>query len=301
MNNPDRAEGVYSNMIEYLQSTKEKITSRSSFDIEPAVHIIEQIVDEPGLIQNIFPLSMKVFSAEDYMIPHQANVTIYVLKIGMGLKYSRTQLIELGLSALLHDMGMFMLPKDIIDKSGKLTPSEMDAMRLHSLYGRDVLSPFEKKYPFLPEVVYQHHERNDGSGYPRGLYGAEINEYAKILCLMDCYEAMIHHRPDRKALNQTFSAKELVSESRQTGFQPNIIKTFLGEITLYPEGSYVRLNNKRIGKVVATSRANPLRPDIKICFDQLGHRVQGEQIIKLKETPLFFIEECISPEDLPKH
>jgi HD-GYP domain-containing protein (c-di-GMP phosphodiesterase class II) len=300
-NSTDKAKKIYFDVIEYLQSTKERVAVKSSFDVDPAVHLIEQIVDEPGLIQKIFPLSIKTFHADDYMIPHQANVMIYVLKIGIALKYSRTQLIELGLSALLHDVGMFMLPKDIIGKAGKLTPSEIDVMRLHAEYGRDILSPFEEKYPFLLEVVYQHHERADGSGYPRALDDKEINEYAKILCMMDCYEAMIHNRPDRKALNQTFSAKELVIETKQTGFPPKIIKTFLDEITLYPEGSYVRLNNKRICEVVAVSHSNPLKPDVKTCFDQLGNRVEGEQIIKLRETPIFFIEECISLEDLPKH
>ncbi|HLA28166.1 MAG TPA: HD domain-containing phosphohydrolase [Syntrophales bacterium] len=295
------AREMYSDTIQYLNYVKERINAKNSFDLEPAVHIIERIVDEPGAIQNIFPLSMKDFQIEDDILPHQTNDMIYTLKIGIGLKYSRSQLIELGLSALLHDLGMFMLPKDILDKPGKLIPSEIDVMRSHVGYGRDILFRFEKEHPFLPEVAYQHHERDNGSGYPKGLKSAEIHEYAKIVCLMDCYEAMTHNRPHRKALNQTFSAKELLIEIKKIGSQSNIVRTFLEEITLYPVGSLVRLNNKSIGEVVATSNSNPLKPDVNILFDHQGNRVRGEQIIRLKESPIVFIEEYISSEGLPEH
>jgi HD-GYP domain-containing protein (c-di-GMP phosphodiesterase class II) len=300
INHSDQAKKIYFDTIEYLRSVAEKVTAGSPFELEPGVHIINKIVDEPGLLQDLFPLSMKALQEENYIIPHQANDMLYVLKIGMGLQYSRTQLIEVGLAALMHDIGMYKLPQPLVDKSEKPLPTEMGILRSHVEHGRDLLSPFKEKYPFLPEVVYQHHEREDGSGYPRGLRGKEINEYAKILCLMDCYEAMTHNRPDRKALNQTFSAKELMVEMKNTGFEPRIIKAFLEEITLYPVGAYVRLNNKCICEVVATSRSNPLRPDILIRFDHKGNRVKGKQIIKLKENPLFYIEECISAECMPE-
>jgi HD-GYP domain-containing protein (c-di-GMP phosphodiesterase class II) len=226
---------------------------------------------------------------------------LYVLKVGMGLQYSGTQLMEVSLAALLHDTGMYKLPQTLVGKLGKPSPAEMEILRSHVEHGKDLLSPFKEQYPFLPEVAYQHHEREDGSGYPRGLRGKEINEYAKILCLMDCYEAMTHNRPDRKALNQTFSAKELMIEMKNTGFDPRIIKAFLDEITLYPVGAYVSLNNKCICEVVATSRLTPLKPDVMIRFDHQGNRVRGEQIIKLTENPIFYIEECISAEGLPEH
>ncbi len=296
-----KANEIYSDTIEYLQSVKGRIAERSPFDIEQGVRIITKIVDEPSLIQSIFALTMKVVHDEDYMTPHQANTMIAVLKIGAGLNYSEKQLIELGLSALLHDVGMYVLPMDLVCKSEELTQAEIGILRTHAKHGRDLLSSFERQRPFLPDVAYQHHERQDGSGYPRGLRGADITEYAAILCLMDCYEAMTHNRPNRKALNQTFSANELTDEMKKTGFQPRIIKVFLEEITPYPMGSYVRLNNQCIGEVVATSRANPLKPDVRIHLDHLGNRVKEEQIIKLQENPVCFIEECVPAESLPEH
>ena len=296
------AETIYAELIQDLQTIEERIIARSPFGIESVVHRVEVLVDNTGLIQELLSLTMKKTPPEaDYLSSHQVNDMIYCLKIAMGLQYSRTELIEAGVAGLLHDVGMYLLPKEILFKPGELDSSEINILRSHAELGREILSPFAAQYPFLPEVAYQHHERENGSGYPGGLRGTQIHKYAQIICLLDCYEAMTHNRPNRKALNQTFSAKELVIDFKQGEFHPRVIKAFLEEITVYPPGSFVQLNNNFVCEVVATSRSNPLRPDVKICLDHLGNRVEEEQIIKLRESPVLFITDCLSPDSLPRH
>lgn len=302
LNEEDKAKRIYLETIDYLLYAKGKILEKSPFDIEPAAHLVETIIDDPGLISGMLRsmATMPLGHVDDYNISHQTNDMLYALKIGMGLQYSKKQLFELGLSSLLHDVGMFVLPKSVVFKAGELTASEIELMRKHAAYGKEILSSFGSEYSFLVEVAYQHHERLNGSGYPQGLRGTEINEYAQVLCLMDIYEAMINDRPNRKALNQTVSAKELLAEAKETSFPPRIIKVFLEEITLYPEGSYVRLNNGSIAEVIATRRSYPLRPDVRILFDGCGFPVSEEKIICLRENPLFFIADNVSPGDLKK-
>jgi len=111
-------------------------------------------------------------------------------------------------------------------------------------------------YPNVGRAIYEHHERENGQGYPSGLKGDEISEYAKIIGICDSYEAMTHDRPHKKAAAQYSSVLQLAG-SKDLLFSPNIVKIFLDEITLYPIGSYVRLNNKALCIVVGTNPNNP--------------------------------------------
>jgi len=142
--------------------------------------------------------------------------------------------------------------------------------------------------------------REAGQGYPRGLKGNEIHDYARIIGLVDSYEAMTHNRPYRKALMQSFSAKELI-KAKSALFSQLVIKVFLKEISLYPLGSYVVLNNKSIGEVIATDHNHPLRPTVRMLYDGDGNQVRDDIKIKLNENPLFFIVDGVSPEELPAH
>jgi HD-GYP domain-containing protein (c-di-GMP phosphodiesterase class II) len=208
--------------------------------------------------------------------------------------FSKDKLFELGLSALFHDIGMFLVPDDILRKPDRLTQEESDAVRKHPEMGRDILSIRGGSYPWLSEVVYQHHEREEGQGYPRGLRGDRIHEYAKILGIVDTYEAMTHNRPHRRAI----SVRELI-ESKNQQFAPRIIKVFLEQISLYPIGSYVKLNNKSLAKVIDTNDHQPLRPVVNVLFDSQGNRMKADQIVNLKDNSLLWVIGNLSETELP--
>ena len=213
------------------------------------------------------------------------------------MEYSRTQLFELGFSALLYDVGIFRIPESITKKEGKLTDSEVALIRKHPEMGQDILSTFKEDHPWLPRVAYEHHERENGQGYPRGLKGEEICEYAKIVGIVDTYEAMIHNRPHRKAITQHVSVRELIW-SKSLMFSSKIIKVFIKEISIYPIGSYVRLNNKAIGMVIATNEENPMKPVIKLLFDGKGNVMSEDRILKLDENPLLHVADSVSEEEI---
>jgi HD-GYP domain-containing protein (c-di-GMP phosphodiesterase class II) len=296
----DRARIIYADIHAYLLQVKERISDQKPFVIAPALSLLEEIVDHSGSLHLFFPLMMRSLLEQNYMISHQANTAFFTLKIGGSFHYSRIKLIELGLCALLHDVGMFTIDDGIVNKTGPLTADEFNLIRTHSEVGWKLLAPLGEAYPFLPEVVYQHHERENGQGYPRGLRGKEIHEYANIISIIDCYEAMTNQRPNRKALMQCFSAKELVAQSKGSLFPARIIKAFLSEITLYPVGSYVRLNSSVICEVIATNPQYPLRPDVKVILDMEGNPTIDEKIINLRDTPHFFILDCVELNALPE-
>jgi len=193
---------------------------------------------------------------------------------------------------------MFRIPDEILNKAGRLSDSEMNQIKRHPEIAVEILAPFAATYPKMIQAIYEHQERANGKGYPRGLQGEEICDYAQIIGICDSYEAMTHHRPHKKPLLQSDSIKELIA-SKPSLFQPRITKLFLDEISMYPIGSYVRLNNRNIGRVIATNKTNPLKPVINLIFDEKDLKLDPPRTINLMNHPVLNIRESISVQDLP--
>jgi len=288
---------LYASALSSLEEIKERIVTNRSFEMRSAIDVIEKMIESHERIQSLYPLTTKETNEEDHRISHQVNVAIYALKLGFGLGYSREKLLELGICSLLHDAGMFRIPDKLTFKRGPLTGYERDVIKTHPEIGRDILKTFSENYPSLPAVAFEHHEREGGQGYPRGLQGKNVHEFSRIVAFVDSYEAMTHHRPHREALMESFSAKELIGQKNAL-FAPFVIKSFFKEISLYPPGSYVILNNKALAEVVANDQNHPLRPDVKILFNGEGNKVFDEVIIKLSHNPLFFIVDGLARKEI---
>jgi HD-GYP domain-containing protein (c-di-GMP phosphodiesterase class II) len=292
---------LHSTIVDYLVEVQGRVKNDDQFDIIQAIDIINHIINTPGLIERFYQstaLSDDRGNKENYLILHLINALIYAIKLGAGLNYSRDELLELGLAAIFYDIGFFKIQESVIEKKGKLTTAEINTIRSHTEIGKNLLSQFQTEHPMLARVALEHHEREDGSGYPKGLKKDEICEYAKITGLADTFDAMIRNRPYRKALAQHFSVKELVS-SKNSMFSSRVIKVFLEEIGIFPVGSYVRLNNMEIARVVGNSKIHPLKPTVKLVINGQGGDVPGETIITLERHPLLYVTAAVDREDLP--
>jgi len=298
----EQIEQLYSTLVDYLGEVRKRVDNNERFDIRQAVDTVNHIINTPDLIEKFYQsttLSSYNHNNEDYLITHLINVMIYSLKIGSGLKYSREELLELGLSALLYDIGFFKIPEAITKKVGRLTETELHTIKKHTEIGKDILSKFNAQYPMMARTAYEHHERKNGSGYPAGLKDNAICEYAIIIGLTETFDAMIHNRPHRKALEQSFSVKELIV-SKNSLFSAKLIKVFLDEMGIFPVGSYVRLNNMETGRVISNSKIHPLKPTVKVMFNNHGEKLPEETIIKLEGHPVLYVTAAVSKEDLYK-
>lgn len=290
---------LYKRAQSCLRNVRDQLKQNKVIDIEPAIGIIKGFIGiHYDMDAEIYQLTLNLEHDDDYFFSHAVNTAIYSLKIGQRLGYSEKQLLELGLSALLCDIGMFKIPDDILNKHGKLSSEEINLIKSHPEFTRNVLLPLKNDYPEILNAVYQHQERENGQGYPNGIKGNDISEYAKIIGICDSYEAMTHNRPHKKALVQTESIRELIGAKNQL-FSPRIIKAFLDEISIFPIGSYVKLNNQNIGCVMATNRSNPLKPTIKMLYDENGRKFAVPRIIDLKAHPVLNIEGSVAPDELP--
>ena len=241
---------------------------------------------------------MSVLGQYEEYLEHTIDVTFASLKIGKGLGYDTKKLLRLGFAALLENVGMYKIPNSILDKKGQLEPEEIATIKKHPQTSADILNRMGKKYHWLAEIALQTHERLDGSGYPQGLKGEEISELASIIGVIDTYLAMIKKRPYREKVIQTDAGKSILKNSKEL-FPARIVKTFFNQISLFPVNSYVKLNNKSIGRVISTEKDQPMRPLIELLYDNQRKKMERPKVISLSKNPLLHIVGSLRENELP--
>lgn len=232
-----------------------------------------------------------VCSHDQYTFQHSLNVTIYTLAIASELSFTDQQLIEIGLGAILHDVGKIMVPYNVLAKPDKLTDEEFETIKKHPVDGFNLLRKMEGIPLLCAHCAYQHHERLNGSGYPRGIDEKDIHLYAKIIGIADVFDALTSDRAYRKAMLPHI-AMELIYSGAGTLFDYDLVTIFRNTISIYPIGITVKLSNGMTGIVVDQNNQLPSRPIIRILKDQYGNEVSELKEIDLATELSVVIEEC---------
>lgn len=228
--------------------------------------VMEMIIDDISDNKNAMIMLMNIHASDQYLFHHSVNVCIYATVLGQAYGYSRDELMTLGLGALLHDIGKTKLPEALLQKPGKLTAEEYELIKKHTEYGFKLLKD-EPNIPLLSaHVAFQHHERLDGSGYPRGIAGDHIHHYAQWVGLVDSYDAMTSVRSYRPPM-LPHEAMEIIYTCSGTMYDKSKIELFRDKVAIYPVGILVRLNTGESGVVVDVNSAFPSRPVIRILTD----------------------------------
>lgn len=182
--------------------------------------------DRNGLRQAINALALVGESKDPYTANHMSNVSHWAEAVGKELGFSKDRLEGLKLGASIHDIGKISVPLEILNKPGKLTKWEFGMIAEHSVIGYNIVKDIQFDWP-IKEIIRQHHERIDGSGYPDGLKGDEITLEAKIVAVADTFDAIISHRPYRSAHAQETAIEVLKSQSA-IGYDPEVVEIVLG-------------------------------------------------------------------------
>ncbi len=231
-------------------------------------YVLNDIIDEILKNKNAtFTMTdLKLF--DDYTFYHSVNVTVISIIIGVSIKLSKTKLYELGMGALMHDIGKIFVPKEILLKQGSLTPEEFNLVKNHSSKGFEYLNEINEFSRDSNLVALTHHEKYNGNGYPGGLSGFDIPLFGRILAVADVFDALVSDRPYRKAM-QPSEAVEYISGSSGEHFDPDIVDIFLEKVSPYPVGCYVMLSNGEKAVVVKNQPKYGLRPKVKVINDSL--------------------------------
>jgi HD-GYP domain-containing protein (c-di-GMP phosphodiesterase class II) len=259
-----------------------------------------------SLEQNNELLLRALHEEDDNVIIHDSiNVTVYSILVGKGLNYSQEQLISLATAALVNDIGFIKLPERLLKPDHNLSEKEIELIQLHPVYGAQVVkaSLTDKsatEFAWLPKVLLQVHEREGGVGFPQGIKGNEIHEFAKVIGIADTFNALIWEQT-YKTGSVTYLALQKIIEMDGRYFSQKIKKALVSQISIFPLGTYVKLNSEQIGVVVDINKSHPTRPVIELLFDSDGAPLPQPERKDLSKSPFLFITRVVSSDEIRNH
>lgn len=261
-----RSFGVYKNCLSHtekmMRMLKENETFSGSRVGDLCREVIGLLLDDKELLLNFTNLRWQ----GTYLPSHSINVSILAMNIATALGYNPTQVLEVGYGALLHDVGMLWVPEEIINKKGKLTPYERIEVNKHPYNAVTILRRIRGMPASVPLIVFQVHERLDGGGYTRRYSEEKIHRFAKIISVADVYEALTKPRAYRAAYKPHDAMRLTLQMVYRKEVDADSVRAFLQYISLYPIGSYVRLSDDRVGRVIGANEEDYTRPVLRVMW-----------------------------------
>ncbi|KQY83853.1 histidine kinase [Paenibacillus sp. Root52] len=260
--------------------------------------LMNTILEDIGSQKEAMIMLMDMSSTDFDLYNHSLNVCVYTLVLGVASGYNRQQLMEIGLGALLHDIGKTQIASEVLYKPSRLTDEEFKLIQQHTTYGHRILKD-EPGIPLLAaHCALQHHERIDGSGYPFGLKGNEIHDYAKWIALADSYDAMTTNRVYQQAL-LPHQAVEVLYTGSCTLYEQRMLEKFRDCVAIYPIGMSVKLSTGEVGVVASIHPRIPQRPIIRVLKDAEGQDLHAPYEIDLSTALSVMITGVEGAEEVP--
>ena len=245
---------------------------------------MEQLADEinSSIISNENALAAlsQIREKDQYLLQHSINVGILMGIFARYLGYKKSELHEMVTGALIHDIGKIRVPNHILHKPGKLLADEWTEMQNHVIYGVEVLKKSAGITPIMMEITHTHHERLDGSGYPRNLSNSDISVYARMASIVDVYDAMTADRVYHQGKSPGEAIKFLLTLG-DTHLDKPLLYEFIRCMGVYPVGSFVELSNGRAAVVIESDRTKPAEPKVRTFYNLRHKNYEPAKVIDL--------------------
>ncbi len=260
-----RARRLHGEANKIVRNMMDDIRLGQQIQVDRVEPLVEGMVDSIFRNQDaLLPLA-RLKNHDDYTFEHSVSVCALLVAFGRGMKFSREVIKEVAIGGLLHDVGKAKIPDSILNKPAKLTDDEFARMQGHVAQGVVLLQATPGISKIALEVTGQHHERFDGTGYPRKLAGEKISLYGQMAAIVDVYDAISSERVYHKGMSPTQALKKLLEWSEHH-FDPKLVQAFIRAIGIYPTGTLVQLDSKRLGVVIEQNEGNLLEPVVRVFY-----------------------------------
>ncbi|HEX7137755.1 MAG TPA: HD-GYP domain-containing protein, partial [Vicinamibacterales bacterium] len=220
---------------------------------------------------------------DNYTFTHMINVSILTMGQARGLGIEGARLRELGMAALMHDIGKVRTPLEVLNKPDKLTPDEFAIMKRHTVDGAEMLRKTTEVPPLAPVIAFEHHLRTDGTGYPDGISRSSLNVGTMLCSIADVYDAMRSRRVYQDMLPSE-RVLEVLKRSDGKQFDQHLVRRFVQLVGIYPAGNLVKINTGEIAVVRQVYAPDPHRPQVRVIFDRDGKRLDPTYDVNLWVT-----------------
>jgi HD-GYP domain-containing protein (c-di-GMP phosphodiesterase class II) len=272
------AKRTFYRAIEATKTVMLSARDKRPVDLRKAKRAVQSIVDL--ILNEEFSLIglTAIKNHDEYTFQHCVNVSILSISLGQRLGLNKKMLGELGVAAILHDLGKATIPGWVLNKPGKLTAEEWKLMTDHPVQGVKMISKLRGLNELALRamiVAFEHHLNIDGSGYPKLGDHLSMSLFSRIVAIADCFDAMTAHRSYRKTPFTPYEALHHMLVANKEKFDPLLIKAFVNTVGMYPAGTVVLLDTNEIGIVVEHNSNDIFRPKVKIVADRDRKKVSG--------------------------
>lgn len=279
---------ILSEVTECVTDVFTRISEGGKLDItdlkRPLTEMIQQAIRHPNAAVKL----LDVAHYDEYTFRHSVNVALLFLALSRDI-YPMHRLINLVIGAVLHDIGKTRIPMSILNKPGKLTADEFEIVKSHASMGAEILRQHGGFVKEVIDIAHYHHERWDGTGYPKGLKGVQIEKHVQIAAVCDVYDALTTSRSYKTKMD-FYSAMNIIASNSGTHFSQEAVALMVRKIGLYPVGSFVLLSNNQIAVVKQTDEIKIIRPIVCTLFDADGNPVSPPREVDLgKEDELVIV------------
>lgn len=259
----DRLAGEYKRSVENFKTIFKETRIGKKLVHDELEACVTPLLEELAVNNNIAKRLWQIENCDEYTYDHSVQVCMIASLLAKWLGYKDQELKEIAIAGLLHDIGKINIPDEILNKPDELNDEEFKIMKTHATLGYVLLMNNKEFDENTLMAVFQHHENYDGTGYPHGLKGKDINKYARIITIADVYSAMISDRVYRKR-RSPFEVARIIMDSTFGCFDPYYSMIFLNKISQFYVGNIVKLTTGEIGEVVMIPRNEPARPLVKV-------------------------------------
>jgi len=279
--NLDKVNIFYEQFLKYVDTVYTRYVTKGEISLKELSDRIKTLCDV--ILEDkryVLRVLGNASTSSNYLVNHSARSTILAIVLGGHLKLPQHRLIELGVASVLHEIGMVRLPPQLYMAGRKLSDQERKSITAHPILGYNILK--DKQFPLsICLAALEHHERMNGTGYPRSLTGDKISLYARIIAVACSYDAVTASRPFREA-REGYAGMVDILKNDGKQYDDVVIKSLVYSLSVYPVGSYVLLTNSRVAQVIDVNPDNPRYPVVLV----LGSRTPDgkETIIQTSET-----------------
>ena len=267
------ARKVYNTAVETAESLWDQAKAGEKPDPNAARKIIESLAKVVTQDRTSLMALTALKKYDNYTFTHMVNVSVLAMSQARSLNLEGPLLREFGFAALMHDIGKVHTPVEVLNKPDKLTKDEFEVMKRHVVDGAHILRKTPEMPALAPIVAFEHHLKQDLSGYPENIGSRKLNLCTMIVSIADVFDALRSNRPYRQGLASD-RIKAIMGEQGNPAFNQKLLKRFVNIMGLFPVGNLVRLNTDEVGVITAEHPTDPFRPQVKIVFNERGERIE---------------------------
>lgn len=275
-----RSNRVYKDARGWIDTMLADARIGNSVDTDQARKLVTQLADEVIKNPDALVWLTHLRTRDEYTATHCVNVAILALTFGRSLGLEEKALHQVGLGALLHDVGKMKIPDGILNKPGRLTKGEFEIIKGHPRHGHKMVEHDENLDSAVLDIVLHHHERLDGGGYPKGLVDYQIDPSVRITSIVDVYDAITSDRCYHDGVTPAKAMENLFAWS-EGNFDYNLLQSFIKCLGIYPIGTVVKLSSGESGVVVATDEERRLQPVVLLVLNARGEPYEPRRLVNM--------------------